>query len=234
MKRYPHTLKRDGLFSSGWTLMGPVMTGRFRPATRQGPGVYHSNVLRIQYDVAPDRRVQMRFATPRLARGGHRLMGEARLGGPERGVEVRSSDPDEDVVRVAAKKQGVFRRHILLYVPPARPVALLRRQTNRFDVDLDAEACRWLGAAKPAEERKRRVYEAAVAMFLAAIIENWRRENASLATAGAGAAAGVAAGAATRAVVTRVQRERVREGQEKEAEAERERHGRDEHAAPSS
>lgn len=202
MPRYPHELRREGLFSSAWELKGTVLSGRFQPPRGDRPGVYQSLTLRLEYKVV-GRRGRVQFQSPFLSRDGDRIQGEVRLGHAQRQVQISSKGTGSEGVVMPVVTAGLIRRRSLLMAPHGVAVVSVVRKGVHFDVDIPA------GTFSPGERGdhsargKARLYEAAVVMLLAAKIEQENRRRSAVAGAAGAAAAGAAAGATARAAKRR-------------------------------
>lgn len=197
MARYPHELRKDGVFTPSWTLQGPIILGRFRPPSGDQAGIYQSQSLRLEYRYAPEKRHVLEFSTPRLSRGGDRVRGEIGTGAGERRIWIHSEGTGDDGAELPVMSSGMLKRRLMIMAPNGDEIARIGKKGNHFDVDIPREAFRRKQGSAPG---RRRLYEAAIAMLLAARIEQFRKRQATAAGVAAGAAAGAAASATAHAM----------------------------------
>ena len=193
MARYPHELRRDGLFTPTWTLKGTVIAGRYQPPRGDRPGTYESDSLRLEYLWGPKRQ-RILFQSPFLSRDGDRIQGVVKAGRKVHSVQVSSRGTGAEGVTLTIVAGGFLGRRAVLMTPHGTPLASIRRRGAHFDVDIPQAA---LGDRRdPAARGRARVYEAAIAMVLAARIEAERHRRAAVGAGAAAAAGAVGAGAA--------------------------------------
>jgi hypothetical protein len=191
MARYPHELRRDGVFSHGWTIRGAFLTGQYRPPRAGRVGVYESRHMRLEYYLQEGRRVRLAFQTPALARGGDRVEGHVEIGRGHRRVEVKSRGTGFRPVEFPVVTGGFLWRYQVLYAPHGEPLAAVVRKGGRFRVDVQEAWGSGPEAPRP-NLGQARLYEAAIAMYLAGRIEREGRRRAAIVAGhtGAGGSAG--------------------------------------------
>ncbi len=177
MTSFPHELRREGLFAWAWTLRGPVLSGQFRPPQGAQPGVYESRVMRLEYRHQPEHKAVIEFRSPRLSRGGDQITGEARLSGANRAVWLQSQGTGAEGVQMPVLAAGILRRKQVVLAPHGQPIATIALKAGRFEIDVPDEVFprRTVGTEVPIG--RARLYEAAVAMVLAARIEHLIRHR---------------------------------------------------------